>query len=551
MPKFKVRKAAKRRTPTPLVEAIPGQGHKEWEIQHAGPGTARCRFDDEKGTMFVPLSNDPCEKCGANHSEATRLHEMIHAAHSPDPTKMRTSFTSDGEKYEVSPEAISVAEEMRADWKAVEIARRRKLKYEHTCSEDMVPHMTNLADTTDLRELAMMTLASSSGLSDLTDARDALHRKRLEAENRGDKISARKYELLHDAVESMRDYGSKIKQFARENYDKNFDSWSRQLHIGKAIDEYLDIWEDAQNTLVQNLTDFKETLNADKDDLADMQEKVRQAHGEAKGAETGEKETEAKKRFIERLRGTESMKSQLQELGKLTAQVHDDGEDTDDVQWGRVEFQYPPLPNRLPGYKLNAKPKASDEGAIPMYMHRYAVDKAVFRATRREETGSVLVDVSGSMSMSYEELKAIIAAAPAGIVALYSGAGDHGYIRIIGHRGKWMHMDERSPYIQEMIVKWRKEGRSENWIAHNVQHFAWRMGMPGGNQIDKPALEWLAEQPLPRIWVSDGQVVSTSHGYSVRSVEDCIRVVKKARINRVNTPEEAHQALIGKLALWR
>ena len=34
--------------------------------------------------------------------------------------------------------------------------------------------------------------------------------------------------------------------------------------------------------------------------------------------------------------------------------------------------------------------------------------------------------------------------------------------------------------------------------------------MHGNNSIDKEALEWLAQQPEPRIWVSDQQVVGVS-----------------------------------------
>ena len=38
--------------------------------------------------------------------------------------------------------------------------------------------------------------------------------------------------------------------------------------------------------------------------------------------------------------------------------------------------------------------------------------------------------------------------------------------------------------------------------------------MHGNNSIDKEALEWLAQQPEPRIWVSDMQVVGVQEGES-------------------------------------
>jgi len=78
--------------------------------------------------------------------------------------------------------------------------------------------------------------------------------------------------------------------------------------------------------------------------------------------------------------------------------------------------------------------------------------------------------------------------------------------------------------------------------------------MSGENTIDKPALEWLAQQPLPRIWVSDGQVIDSYKGlghFCIATWKDCEKVMIANQINRVEAPEEARKALEGKKTLWR
>lgn len=222
-----------------------------------------------------------------------------------------------------------------------------------------------------------------------------------------------------------------------------------------------------------------------------------------------------------------------------------EGEPADNVKWGEMFIEEPRLTKKLPIHKKGWRAKASDEGVIPIYMHRWPVDQAIFKARRRVQTGAVLIDASGSMALTKENLEAIMAAAPAGIVALYSGIGHAGTLRVIGRNGKYLNFEEHAEtYHAETDNPFAYQGRFGTG-------FEWRVGLAGGNDIDKPALEWLAEQPLPRIWVSDGYVVSPSHGLSYASWADCKPLIEEARINRVETPEEAALALEGKLALWR
>ena len=58
-----------------------------------------------------------------------------------------------------------------------------------------------------------------------------------------------------------------------------------------------------------------------------------------------------------------------------------------------------------------------------------------------------------------------------------------------------------------------------------------------GNIVDGPALRWLARQPGPRFWISDGVVTGEGDMQSVDLVVDVIRICGKAAITRVETVE--------------
>jgi hypothetical protein len=59
-----------------------------------------------------------------------------------------------------------------------------------------------------------------------------------------------------------------------------------------------------------------------------------------------------------------------------------------------------------------------------------------------------------------------------------------------------------------------------------------------GNVVDLPALEWLARQPQPRVWLSDGAVTGVGDRISQALRERCYAVCRRARIRRVGKPDE-------------
>ena len=114
--------------------------------------------------------------------------------------------------------------------------------------------------------------------------------------------------------------------------------------------------------------------------------------------------------------------------------------------------------------------RPSDTGAIPRYMHRLMIDGMVFGHKRRMTGASVLIDCSGSMAVTQQQVLAIAKHFPAGIVAGYSGD----VLRILAEKGR---------VVAQAPPSWK-----------------------GTNECDGPALEWLLRQSAPRFWISDGGV---------------------------------------------
>jgi hypothetical protein len=190
--------------------------------------------------------------------------------------------------------------------------------------------------------------------------------------------------------------------------------------------------------------------------------------------------------------------------------------EADAIEPGRLRIEAVPLTVRLrPGGAGNAW-RAAGEGSVVRYLHRWPVDRAVFRRRARGGGGTLLVDTSGSMSFAASDLDRLLLATPHGTrVAIYSGAGEAGELRVVadGHR------------------------RAD---AEHLKPFG------TGNVVDLPALRWLSRQPAPRLWLSDGGVTGVGDSPSDALKERCREACRRARIRRVPTIKEAAGALRGR-----
>jgi len=176
--------------------------------------------------------------------------------------------------------------------------------------------------------------------------------------------------------------------------------------------------------------------------------------------------------------------------------------------WGTLSIATLPssLLRHVPA--ISRKRTYRDEGACLAAPYRLPIDGRIFSRFRPARGGTVLIDGSGSMNLSGEDLEKIVVTAPASTVAIYSGRATTGTLTIIGLKGR---------------------------VASNEGLLKARVG--SGNIVDGPALQWLSKQAEPRIWVSDAYVTGKHDRTSVDLSAEAQVLCHKHRIRRVPKPD--------------
>ena len=189
-------------------------------------------------------------------------------------------------------------------------------------------------------------------------------------------------------------------------------------------------------------------------------------------------------------------------------------------EWEQLRISKPILTRSVVG-AIGKKRIASPTGRNPRRITRLLTDpeRRIFDRTVRGAGGVVLVDTSGSMSLSHDEVRAIVENSPSALVAQYSG----------GSRVK--------PNL---------------YVIANKGRMVDKMPRPnGGNCMDLPALKWAVAQRqtrnAPVIWVSDGGVTGVRDGWYNNLTMDCIDLCRKEGVYVVPTPDDAI-ALLRKLS---
>lgn len=187
-----------------------------------------------------------------------------------------------------------------------------------------------------------------------------------------------------------------------------------------------------------------------------------------------------------------------------------------DVQPGRMAVHRVELPRKVrlrPCRRGGAR--ASEEGIVPRAPWRLFLDGCAFRRPARGIAGTVLVDVSGSMGFGEGDVDELVQGTRSALtIAIYSGRGGEGELRVVVSKGRLAAPEDLRAF-----------GR--------------------GNIVDLPALEWLARQTAPRIWLSDGGVTGVGDVPSPELTARCRAVCRRARIRRVLTAQQAARALGG------
>lgn len=170
--------------------------------------------------------------------------------------------------------------------------------------------------------------------------------------------------------------------------------------------------------------------------------------------------------------------------------------------------------------KLGRRLIATNKGKYPRYITRGITDpyRRVFSRKTRALGGVVVVDASGSMSLSDDELRLILRSCSGATVIMYSS--DH---------------DDHDDYCKRNANCWviARQGRQVSQIPD----------VPGGNGVDLPALKYgvsLKRSSIsPVVWVSDGQVTGKSGRQTTELLSAVRSYIKQKNIHTVRTAQAA------------
>ncbi len=184
--------------------------------------------------------------------------------------------------------------------------------------------------------------------------------------------------------------------------------------------------------------------------------------------------------------------------------------------WEDLRIAPTQLNVHAPG-SIGKKRIPANMGRHPRRLHRLLTDpeRRIFDRTVHGRGGVVVIDCSGSMSLSVEEIKEILTAAPGATILGYSDMGDEKENAwILAHKGK-------------MVSEIPKMG--------------------GGNGVDLPALEWgirARQRPTsPVIFITDGGVCGKNAGFVETLAMQCIKTIMKNNVLTYEHVEDSVEAL--------
>ena len=447
----------------PYPEIVTGEGG--WTVTGTPNDSPAACVDNLNKHMQVPLDRE-CTECGINHSRMIRRHELGHVKWSPK--------TMGKLKPGVRPEAVEVLEEIRVNY----LLGTAKLYIEEPtqCIETIKMRTFEAVYNDSIAKLLLWVMASMW--------------KTREAEgNIIRDVWGVEYQTICDVID--------IALADNELTDL------RKAELSFVIKTANQYYHSITNHRYGQLPSYRKVQNhaAKLSQVLDMflgkplPEEVRksakqiEADKESEGEDGEESETQS----INTVKDLENRmrKDMVKRMNYSTG--------AGVGYWGEMETHEPPLTVNLQGRLKNGRNyRPADYGYNPKFIHRWASDKQIFKQKQNVLGGTILIDASGSMSFSGEDILEIMSLLPAVTIAMYNGYGNYGHLRIIGRNG----MRVTEEYINDCSG--------------------------GGNVVDGPALKWLATMPERRIWVSDmyifGATGDTSGFNLMKDVMDtCIK----------------------------
>lgn len=188
------------------------------------------------------------------------------------------------------------------------------------------------------------------------------------------------------------------------------------------------------------------------------------------------------------------------------------------VPWAKMHLVMPQ--EMVPSYQeTRKKMRPQVYGLAARWPHRLKVDGMVYGYPRKVRSAAFLFDCSGSMGGVSAYIRLIAKVGIRATVAGYSSyrsAKDEGVLCVYAYQGK---------------------------IASTESILMLRALHGCGNFVDGPALDWLAAQPSPRYWISDGGVTGVRDHPTDELSRYCTKVCNAARIYRLEDGQELLERL--------
>jgi hypothetical protein len=406
----------------------------------------------ESRQMFVPLSDSA-------EDHYVRLHEMAHVKWTPNKNPHKEAH-----KIGVSHGLIQSCEDYRMHYLLAEQAKMGRELVGAMTEDEIEAFLVRLVDQPNVIPAMMEMALSTARTGDIQRLKKVI-RKLSDLDDYGAKVEppispltdVQKKALRYSAEETQKIMEDVRSVITPSRGPRNYPKWKDTLRLAKFVHDRI------------AMTPPRPT----DDGLVDKEE-------------------------TERL---------TNDINKIREHLH---KKPKDVEFGKADVRSVALTHTIKQAQLGRRERAHDSGSVPRFMHRHSIDGRIFGRRRKAPGGTVLVDASGSMHLSMEDIEKIITAAPCATVAMYSGRKDTGSITVIARGGH----------------------RADIKAIERI-----RAQVGGGNIIDGPALEWLGKQAEPRLWVCDGYVTGRNDNTSACLTTSAFAAARRIKAKRfVNLP---------------
>lgn len=446
--------------------------HGQWQVEDCRAVRGEPSTDLQNRVMFAPSTSDETAR-------VIRAHEMMHAKVSPTPAQMEV-WTG---RMVASEKAMTVTEELRVNY---------------LCQQAGFDVKTQLADGAELangEHLAKNNDWAGAVAMCIGTVGTAGHKQFLNGIRRHNRQWG----------EALADIGKRAMKEMRKAHKtgtlSRTEPYDGVAPYGFIHTERLAEWVDRLATFPP---------------VEKQEPKKGKAGSGASGVDKSETGEDGEKEEAE-------IKAETDGKADKNGNPHSKIEPADNggaIRWSELRISREPLPRYHTG-SMGKKRVATNMGIRPRRMHRYLTDpaKRVFDKTVRGSGGMVIIDASGSMSFTTEQIAQIIENAQGATVLIYSDRGRKG-----DHPNAWVVADK---------------GR----MVENVEYIDYGHG----NGVDFPAIVWGVEnrqyKNTPLVWVTDGGVCGANDGFSELLSMQCITYARKHKYIVVPHIEEAIEQL--------